>query len=187
MQEVDVYYIKEKYPVFTTFLNNSSEELESIKEKIIKYRKENPESNYSNVKAWHSDYKTQEKTNIFDDINQQIVRECDTILTKFKNTKVEFFLHDMWVNIYEKGDYTLLHNHFPGDYSCCYYVDIEENSSPIKFPPKLEIFPKNDMLVVFPGNVFHEVLPTNGRRIMIAMNIQYYRLPPNMPSHLKYS
>ena len=45
MQEVDVYYINEKYPVFTTFLNHSSEEIRSIKEKIIEHRKENPVSN----------------------------------------------------------------------------------------------------------------------------------------------
>ena len=33
MQEVELYYIKENCPVFTTFLNHSSEEIESIKQK----------------------------------------------------------------------------------------------------------------------------------------------------------
>ena len=187
MQEVDVYYIKGKYPVFTTFLNQSSEEIKSIKEKIIKCREENPVSNKSNVKAWHSRYKTHELTRCFDEINQCIVSVCDVILNKFNDTKDKLILHDMWVNIYEKGDRTVLHDHSPTDYSCCYYADIEENSSPIKFPPKLEIFPKNDMLVIFPGHLKHEVLPTNGRRILIAMNLDYPGRPPNSPCYFKYS
>ena len=98
------------------------------------------------------------------------MRDLDNISNSIKDGLI---LHDMWVNIYEKGDHTVLHNHFPFDYSCCYYVDIEENSSPIMFPPGLEIFPKNDMLVVFPGNLYHEVLPTNAKRIVITMNLVY--------------
>ena len=187
MQEVDVYYVEEKYPVFTVFLNHSLEEIRSIKERIIQYRKENPISNKSNVKAWHSPYRTHEHTICFDDINRRIVSECDNIANNFNNTNDRLILHDMWVNIYEKGDKTVMHNHSPGDYSCCYYVDIEENSSPIMFPPKLEIHPKNDMLVIFPSNVNHEVLPTNGKRILIAMNLIYPGLLPNSRCHFKYS
>lgn len=191
MQEVNVHYIKgrniQEYPVFTVSLNYSPEEIRSIKETIIEYRKEYPKSNESNVKAWHSNYRTHELTRCFDDINQRIITECDIILNKFNNTENNLYLHDMWVNIYEKGDYTVLHNHFPGDYSCCYYVDIEENSSPIKFPPKLEIHPKNDMLVVFPANLYHEVLPTNGRRTCIAMNLNYPKLLPNSQIKFSYS
>ena len=186
MQEVDVYYVKGKYPVFTASLNHSPEEIRSIKEKIIEYRKENPVSNKSNVKSWHSDYETHRNTNRFDDINERIVCECDIILNNFNNTKDRLLLYNMWVAIYEKGDRTVLHNHFPSNYSCCYYADIEENSSPIKFPPKLEIFPKNDMLVLFPGNLYHEVLPTNGKRIVIAMNLIYPKRPPNSPTHFEY-
>ena len=190
MQEVDVYYVKGKYPVFTTFLNLSSEEIESIKEKIIEYRKDNPKSNKSNVKAWHSHYQTHRLTDCFDNINLRILDECNNISKIFKETQDELVLHDMWVNIYEKEDRTVLHNHAPTDYSCCYYADIEENSSPIKFPPKLEIFPKNDMLVIFPGNLYHEVLPTNGKRILIAMNLNYPKRPtspPNSPTYIQYS
>ena len=187
MQGFEIHYARRNYPVFTKFLNHSLEEIRNIKERIIQYRKENPVSNNSNVKAWHSHYLTHSRTNCFDDINRRIVNESDNILNNFNNTKIKLNLFNMWVNIYEKGDRTELHSHLPIDYSCCYYVDIEENSSPLKFPPKLEIFPKNDMLVIFPGLLFHEVLPTNGRRIMIAMNLNYPRRPPNSPTHFLYS
>ena len=187
MREVDVYYVRGKYPVFTTFLNNSLEEIESIKEKITKYRKENPESNFSNVKAWHSHYRTQDKTNMFDEINQQIVRECNNIVVKYFDTDEILQIYDMWINVYKKGNYTKAHCHAGSNYSCCYYVDVEENSSPIKFFPRLEIKPKNDMLVFFHADLYHEVLPTNGKRTLIAMNLEYPKPPSNMPSQFKYS
>jgi len=190
MQEVDVYYVKGKYPVFTTFLNHSLEEIRSIKEQIIEYRKGNPKSNNSNVKAWHSSYKTHEFTNCFDDINRRIISKCDIILNEFNNTNDRLMLHDMWINMYEKGDYTVNHAHIGVKYSCCYYVDVEENCSPIKFPPKLEINPKNDMLVLFGASVYHEVPPTNGKRTLIAMNLSYPKLPtspPNSPTYIQYS
>ena len=177
MQEVNVYYLKKKFPVFpvfTTFLNHSSEEIESIKQKIIKYRKEYPKSNKSNVKAWHSDYNTFERVDYFHDINLRILDECIQIINSFKKTKDNLRICEMWANMYEKGDYTQKHRHFGCNYSCCFYVDVEENCSPIKFHPKLEIKPKNDMLVLFAGNINHEVLPTNGKRTLIAMNIDYH-------------
>ena len=190
MQEVDVYYTKEKYPVFTTFLNSSTLEISNIKEKILNYRQKNLKSNKSNVKAWHSAYKTHKLTNCFDNINLRILDQCNDILKTFKQIDDELVLHDMWVNIYEKGDYTELHHHSPAYYSCCYYVDVEENCSPIEFPPNLEIAPKNDMLILFAANVYHEVPPTNGKRTLISMNLSYPKLPtspPNSPTYIQYS
>ena len=190
MQEVEIYYVSGEYPVFTTFLNHSSEEIKSIKEKIIKYREENPKSNKSNVKAWHSHYKTHRLTNSFDKINLRILDRCNNIDKTFKKPQDELVLHDMWINMYEKGDYTVNHAHIGVKYSCCYYVDVEENCSPIKFPPKLEINPKNDMLVFFGASVYHEVPPTNGKRTLIAMNLSYPKLPtspPNSPTYIQYS
>ena len=186
MQEVELYYIKENCPVFTTFLNHSSEEIESIKQKIIKYREEYPKSNKSNVKAWHSDYNTFERVDYFHDINLRILNECAQIINSFKKTKDGFRIRDMWANMYEKGDYTQEHRHFGCSYSCCFYVDVEENCSPIKFPPKLEIKPKNDMLVLFAGDTHHEVLPTGGKRTLIALNIDSLNRR-SATSYLNYS
>ena len=42
---MNVYYIKGKYPVFTTFLNLSTHEISNIKENITNYRKKSPKSN----------------------------------------------------------------------------------------------------------------------------------------------
>ena len=190
MQEVDVYYVRGKYPVFTTYLNLSAEKLNNIKERIFNYREENRKSNVSNVKAWHSDYDTHHKTDEFDSINQHIIDKCIAIDYNFNGIKQELQMFNMWVNIYEKGNFAILHNHHPGNYSCSYYVDVEEGCSPIKFPPDLEIIPKNDMLVLFKSNVYHEVPPTNGRRICIISNLDcrdYDKKPINPPSYFLYS
>ena len=190
MQEVEIHYVKEKYPVFTTYMNLSAEKLNTIKERILNYREENLESNVSSVKFWHSDFLTHRITDAFNSINQHIINECIAIDYNFNGVKQELEMYDMWVNIYEKGDYSVLHNHYPGDYSCCYYVDIEKNNSPIIFPPNLEISPKNDMLVLFNSNVYHEVPPTNGRRICIISNLRYRdwdKKPKNPPTFGEYS
>ena len=175
MQEVDIYYIKEKYPVFTTYLNVSKKDLKDINNNIIKYREDNPKSHVSNVKAWHSNHFAHKQTDSFNFINQKIIIKCNEIINDFNDTEINYEMYNMWVNMYEKGDYTVnhYHSHFKGFYSCCYYTDVEENCSPIKFPPKLNIVPKNDMLIIFGGKVYHEVPPTSGKRTLISMNFIY--------------
>jgi hypothetical protein len=188
MRKVEVDWVNKEHPVFTTYLNLSSEELKDLKEKILKYREENPESAETNVKAWHSDYKTWHRTRCFADINKTIMNACDEIISSWNNNKEKFKLFDMWEIMYDVGDYTLNHNHHPTHYSCCYYIDVEKDCSPIKFPPDLEIFPENDMLVVFGGDVYHEVPPTRGKRMLIALNLDYPRVtrPSNAPKSFSY-
>jgi|TARA_B100000035_G_scaffold4750_1_gene4253 hypothetical protein len=171
MQEVEIKYIKGVYPVFCTFLNNSPSVLDDLKEKIIKYREKYPKPNSSNVKAWHSHWDTFKFSNCFDDINIQILNRCKEIISEYENPKTTI-IRNMWVNMYDEGDYTLEHIHLPAPFSCCYYVDVEDNCSPINFPPDLQITPKNDMLLVFGGNLYHEVPPTRGKRILISINLQ---------------
>tara|TARA_Y100000004_G_C8846378_1_gene382759 strand:- start:88 stop:672 length:585 start_codon:yes stop_codon:yes gene_type:complete len=194
MQEVELYYIKKRYPVFVTYLNASKNDLKDINNNIIKYREDNPKSNDSNVKAWHSNYNTHEQTDSFDSINQKIVHECNEIINDFNDTKVRYEITNMWLNMYEKGDHTVnhCHNALGSYYSCCYYTDVEENCSPIKFPPKLDIIPKNDMLIIFGGHVYHEVPPTSGKRTLISIN--FFNIDESLgikrfdvPLKLKYS
>ena len=187
MQEVDVYYINDKYPVFVTYLGASSEFTDHLEKNIEDYRKEHPIPNESYVKSWHSDYKTWQNTRIFDEINLVLIRKCESIVGSYKKERTKLKMHDMWVNIYEKGDYAKLHSHAPTDISCCYYINAKENCSPIKFPPKLEITPKNDMLIIFSGNLYHEVLPTDGERTLISLNMDYSKRPSKSSISLSYS
>ena len=85
MQEVELYYIKENCPVFTTFLNHRQKRLKSIKQKIIKYREQYPKSNKSNVKTGilSSRNDTFERVDYFHDINLRILDECTQIIKQF--------------------------------------------------------------------------------------------------------
>ena len=181
MQEVDVYLASESLPVFVSYIDFSLFEIEFLKKKILKYREKNPKSNTSNVKAWHSAYKTWIKDESFDFYIKVIKKEVERIINdfyKFENNKLN--LSDMWINMYEKGDHTVLHAHRPSYFSCCFYIDVDKNCSSIRFPPELEIIPKNNMLVVFRGETLHEVNSTDGKRTNICMNFDRSKSPLSM-------
>lgn len=171
MQEVEINYTKE--PVFTTFLNVSLSELNSIKEKIREYRKKfkRLNSDKTHLTAWRSSYNTNEFVDYFDSINSKIINKCVEILNDYYKTKNKLFLENMWVNIYEKGDFSEKHHHNLFDFSCCYYVDIEKDSSSVIFSSNLEIVPENDMLILFPSYLKHKIPPTIGKRYLISMNL----------------
>ena len=68
-------------PVLFKKLNLSQTETNDIKEKIKSYRDRYPESNESNVKAWHSNWRTDLIDNSFEDINNRIVFECENLIS----------------------------------------------------------------------------------------------------------
>ena len=74
---------------------------------------------------------------------------------------------------YEKGNHAVKHNHWPATLSGVYYIDVEENSSPIIFENNFVIKPKNGMLLLFPSIVNHEVPPSKGKRIVASINLLF--------------
>jgi hypothetical protein len=84
---------------------------------------------------------------------------------------LEMVVSDCWGIVYEESSYTQPHNHFPSDFSCSVYLEIQPDSSPIIFAGKYPLMPKPNMLVMFPGILTHEVPATKGRRVVVAMNL----------------
>ena len=76
--------------------------------------------------------------------------------------------------IYEGGDYTKKHCHFPSTFAAVIYIDVDENSAPIVFEDQLTVVPISGSLVVFPALLEHQVPKTDSKRIVIAMNIDYH-------------
>ena len=74
---------------------------------------------------------------------------------------------------YEEGNHAVRHNHWPATLSGVYYIDVEENSSPIIFENNFSIKPKNGMLLLFPSIVNHEVPPSKGKRIVASINLLF--------------
>ena len=150
-------------------LDNHQELNNKLKKIISNFRKEYPESDNTNVKAWHSHFDTHVKEPKF---NILIDRVMDAS-KDFINIKCNLYLLNFWVMEYEKGNHAVKHNHWPATLSGVYYIDVEENSSPIIFENNFVIKPKNGMLLLFPSIVNHEVPPTKGKRIVASFNLQF--------------
>ena len=154
-------------------LENYQELNNKLKKIILEFRKKYPESDNSNVKAWHTHFDTHKKEPKFNILLDKILKNSQEFL------EVNFNLHllNFWVMEYEKGNHAVKHNHWPASLSGVYYIDVEENSSPIIFENNFTIEPKNGMLLLFPSMVYHEVPPSKGKRIVASFNL--------IPSHFQ--
>jgi len=142
------------------------------------FRNSFPQSNTSNVKAWHSKYNTHEITNVFDPLIDVALNECYNISREFFacniKTGYRFVVNNLWLAMYENSDHTLIHHHFPYQFAACYYVDVKDDSSPITFGVNNDttsIQPETGMLLIWNGIVPHQVAPTNNERTCICMNM----------------
>ena len=141
------------------------------------YRKSFPQSNKTNVQAWHSDYYAHHKTNVFKSIIDTTISTCNDMSQAYFKTlpigRYKFIVDSLWLTMYEKSDYTKIHTHFPASFAACYYVDVEDDCSPITFGAydELSIQPKNGMLLVWLALLPHRVAPTKKKRTCICMNI----------------
>lgn len=87
---------------------------------------------------------------------------------------LKYYTAECWGAIYNQGEETVLHNHFPYLWSWCYYIKTPEGSSPLVFPQANILFePTEDELIIFPSYTEHLVPPCSctESRIMIAGNI----------------
>jgi len=142
------------------------------------YRKSFPQSNTSNVQAWHSEYNTHETTDVFDPLIDITLNKCyDISIQSFScyvKKEARFVVDSLWLAMYEKNDHTLIHHHFPFQFAACYYVDVKDDSSPITFGVNndtVSIQPENGMLLIWMGIIPHMVAQTKKKRTCICMNI----------------
>ena len=90
--------------------------------------------------------------------------------------KVSLYLNDTWGLIYNKGQSSKMHNHWPSLWSYTYCVFACEECSPLVFSnaqEPLSVIPKTSQMIVFPAWLQHEV-PTHTcehDRIMISGNL----------------
>jgi hypothetical protein len=85
---------------------------------------------------------------------------------------------ESWGLIYNRGDVTGVHQHWPSVWSYTYCVNGCKNCSPLVFPTVVEnneIYPEVGQLILFPGWVNHEVpeQKCDHERIMVAGNIMW--------------
>lgn len=171
MNTINTLTIKKEIPVFTTILDNHQEINRYLLEVIREHRQLHPESNKSNVSAWHTNWMTHKENPKFQPIVDLVLSACEFVSQGYFNCEMQFKCFNMWAMQYEKSDYTKKHSHYPSDFACVYYVDVKPGCSPIIFEGDLKVYPENGMLVLFPAILHHEVPPTDTRRTVISMNI----------------
>ncbi len=109
-------------------------------------------------------------------IKQEIVK----ISTKsYGRPDIKWRINSMWGASYGNSDSARLHDHYPATWSCVYYVDVPEESSPLVFPsPDVTIKPWAGLLVIFPGNISHLVPVNHSKtpRIVVSANLYVDKL-----------
>ncbi len=145
----------------------------SLRQKIYTFQKTYPESNVSNLKTWHSSYKTHLMTDVFDIELEIITKAVNSIVPENPHARLE--ISDFWTAIYTKNSYADQHDHTGSRYSFVYYVEADNSSSPLKFEGVLDISPQPGMLLVFDSMIKHRVPVMLGdtNRSILAGNLTF--------------
>jgi len=169
-------YVGTELPVFIADLSPAQGQLDLARQALDELRITHPESPNSNVKAtymspWTSHLinpKPLPLTHLVAAVGREVSK---TMSADLKSLNMDLVVTDCWGIIYDKSSYTQEHNHFPAEFACSIYLEAHPDSAPIIFAGKLNIKPTPGMLVMFPGILNHEVPATDGRRVVIAMNL----------------
>ena len=183
MNQLDIQYVPKQMAVFSVILDNHVELNKYLKQVILEHRQKFPETTKSNVKAWHSSWTTHYENPRFRPLIDLTLDACKFISEGYyEQNDLELKVINFWAMMYEDTEWTKRHSHFPSDFACCYYVDVEPGCAPVIFESvqkdgvndnnqPLTIQPENGMLLIWPAMLHHEVPPTKGRRMCISMNI----------------
>lgn len=125
----------------------------------------------NNLGGYHSSFMLFDKypDDILTELHDQIILCINSII------KRDVKIIQSWININRNGHYMKHHNHSQVPVVACYYVTDYENKGGELFITNTEekIQPVAGQLLIFSGDLYHEVLPYNGNniRISIACNI----------------
>jgi hypothetical protein len=169
--------VSAQIPVFVCDVSAFQAQLQFAKEAIYELRATHPQTTESNVKAnymspWHS-HTINPKLKPLTEVAVAVGREVSKMLSaNLAALNMDLIVTDCWGVIYEHANYTQRHNHYPSDLSCVFYLEASDDSAALIVGDKLHIKPKPGLMVMFPGILVHEVPKTEGRRLVVAMNLQ---------------
>ena len=86
----------------------------------------------------------------------------------------DFKFTNFWANIYRFGDHTLSHNHIPVELTMVYFLTGNKEDTPLILDhSETKIYPKEGLMVLFPGYLCHNVPKHmfNHERITLSADI----------------
>lgn len=174
--QINRFKVPTELSVFETSLSAHVEVLKLAREALEELRVSHPASTPSNVRAvymspWKSHLLTPKLQPLLD-ITAGLIRKIsiDFFRMDLDGLNYDLLTADAWCAVYEQADSAILHSHYPADFSCVAYLDMEPGAAPIIFANALEVRPVPGSLLVFPGLLPHHVPATPGRRVVAAMN-----------------
>ena len=174
--QINRFKVPTELSVFETSLSGHVEVLKLAREALEELRVSHPASTPSNVRAvymspWKSHLLTPKLQPLLD-ITADLIRKIsiDFFRMDLDGLNYDLLTADAWCALYEQADSAILHSHYPADFSCVAYLDMEPGAAPIIFANALEVRPVSGSLLVFPGLLPHHVPATPGRRVVAAMN-----------------
>ena len=123
----------------------------------------------TNVKADMTDWFMQRQHPIFNSLADIVI----DIAKEASPNEVELELYDIWGAVYNRGDFTMNHDHWPHPWSFIYYVK-SNGATPTIFPDcSYSLNPKTGDIVLFPGIIRHGVPihESDEERIIVSGNI----------------
>ena len=168
--------------------------VDHVHKEIERITRESPDARKgtTNVKAKMTKWNMLEHIP-FKIISNKVQKTIEDFYHENTSLDLETFMTTCWGSIYEKGNYSELHAHFPALFSWVYYVDVDDAAAPLHFPRKVlgklpENFgsrdhydnsglyykPKSGTGVIFPGWFEHQVPPHTGEeeRIIVVGNVE---------------
>ena len=171
---IEFQTISKDLPIFSTNISDYKDVMSLAAEAIFEERKKNPNSMESNVKAFYvSDYSSHLKNPKFQPLIDLVLSFCSEVSKTYFKVDLKYKCYNCWGMLYEDGDHTVKHNHFPSTFAAVVYLEIEKDAAPIVFEEELTVVPTSGSLIVFPALLEHHVPKTSGRRMAISMNIDH--------------
>ena len=170
------FKVQTETSVFGFDLSGFPAELSSASEAITDLQTKFPDSTPSNVQArymspWKSHLITDKFEPIIKLMSELIYKTCiDHYKMDLTALNYELMVADCWCAIYDQGDSAVPHNHFPSDFATVVYLEMATHSAPIVFSNTLEVRSRSATALLFPGSLLHHVPPTDGRRVIVAIN-----------------
>lgn len=127
----------------------------------------------TNVKANMTDWFMQKHHPQFQTVGDKAI----SIARKNSPHDIGMELFDCWGVIYQKDEWTKVHNHWPHPWSFVYYIQCGESDSSLVFPDGYQgehhVRPLSGDMVLFPGWLRHKVNPqlADNERIIVAGNL----------------